>query len=522
MHVGLLRRRKTHQEDCVWEQHGDHTGINAGSIYYLDDDVIFVNSGSNPGLHFLFKDHLGSVLSAFDVKGSKTFEATYDAWGKQEVKSNLIGLRRGYTGHEMINEFGIINMNGRLYDPVLGRFFSPDPYVQFPDFSQSYNRYSYCLNNPLKYTDPSGQLTGMGFLVASSLFQIGSVMLHAHATGGNVIKAGLASLLSSPLTSFGIGRLYGGTGSIGKELLRAGTHGLSSGLASAMDGGSFGSFASGFISGGASAMATYVGMKGLSPEDMTDSQRTSLAFKAALIGGGACLLTGGNFLKGALFGYNIATFNYLEGETPEDYVDEFGYVYKELPDLIVEAKVSREFLDFKGTFNLWTNGASYSNATIDSFGKGLKRYSGNSTFGSNRKLYLKTSAQRPFIRNQYVTTQKLTVIGSKITNITGNVSYGIGGIQFLFGAYQDYQDLENYGSTDGYNSMRALVSFGTACAGMEAVIYLGAKIGGSIGSLFGGVGAIPGSIIGATIGGLAGAYWGTSTGEDAVDWVYGK
>ena len=49
------------------------------------------------------------------------------------------------------------NMNGRLYDPVIGRFFSPDNIVQLPEFSQSFNRYSYCLNNPLKCTDPSGQ-----------------------------------------------------------------------------------------------------------------------------------------------------------------------------------------------------------------------------------------------------------------------------------------------------------------------------------------------------------------------------
>lgn len=47
---------------------------------------------------------------------------------------------------------------GRLYDPVLGRFLSPDPYVQMPDFTQNFNRYSYCLNNPLVYTDPTGEL----------------------------------------------------------------------------------------------------------------------------------------------------------------------------------------------------------------------------------------------------------------------------------------------------------------------------------------------------------------------------
>jgi hypothetical protein len=48
-------------------------------------------------------------------------------------------------------------MNARLYDAALGRFFSPDPYVQMPDFSQNFNRYSYCLNNPLLYVDETGE-----------------------------------------------------------------------------------------------------------------------------------------------------------------------------------------------------------------------------------------------------------------------------------------------------------------------------------------------------------------------------
>ncbi|MDR2040088.1 MAG: RHS repeat-associated core domain-containing protein, partial [Bacteroidales bacterium] len=50
-----------------------------------------------------------------------------------------------------------MNMNGRMYHPVLGRFLSPDPYVQAPEYSQNFNRYSYCLNNPLVFTDPSGE-----------------------------------------------------------------------------------------------------------------------------------------------------------------------------------------------------------------------------------------------------------------------------------------------------------------------------------------------------------------------------
>jgi RHS repeat-associated protein len=64
---------------------------------------------------------------------------------------------RGYTGHEHLPWFGLVNMNGRLYDPAVGSFLSPDNYIQMPDFTQNYNRYGYALNNPLKYTDPSGE-----------------------------------------------------------------------------------------------------------------------------------------------------------------------------------------------------------------------------------------------------------------------------------------------------------------------------------------------------------------------------
>ena len=73
---------------------------------------------------------------------------------------------RGYTGHEHLDKFGLINMNGRLYDSKLARFLSPDPFLQDPSNTQNFNRYSYCLNNPFAYTDPSGYTvkpnTGIG------------------------------------------------------------------------------------------------------------------------------------------------------------------------------------------------------------------------------------------------------------------------------------------------------------------------------------------------------------------------
>src|SRR5690606_9268612 len=63
-------------------------------------------------------------------------------------------LYRGYTGHEHMPEFALINMNGRMYDPLLGRMLSPDIFT-FAG-TQGYNRYSYCHNNPLSHVDPDG------------------------------------------------------------------------------------------------------------------------------------------------------------------------------------------------------------------------------------------------------------------------------------------------------------------------------------------------------------------------------
>lgn len=135
--------------------------------------------------YFLFKYNIGGILSVMEENGAKVFDASYDAWGKQTVTLNSIGQHRDYTGPEMLSEFDIINMNqrslsrsgesnGRLYDPILGRFFSPDNYVQMPDKSQNFNRYSYSLNNLLKYTDPSGEFFE---LIAFAAFNMASSMM---------------------------------------------------------------------------------------------------------------------------------------------------------------------------------------------------------------------------------------------------------------------------------------------------------------------------------------------------------
>lgn len=76
-------------------------------------------------------------------------------WTQNDARTLWI-VNRGYTGHEHMDAFSIINMNGRVYDPLTAMFFSPDPFTQSAGDWKNYNRYSYCLNNPTRYIDPSG------------------------------------------------------------------------------------------------------------------------------------------------------------------------------------------------------------------------------------------------------------------------------------------------------------------------------------------------------------------------------
>ena len=131
-------------------------------FYYLANDVLYVKkTGVADSVYYICRDNIGSIMKITDADGRIAFDALYDPWGHQTVNRNDLGFFRGYTGHEMLPELGLINMNGRTYDPLLGRFLSPDNYVQIPYSSQGFNRYTYCLNNPLKYNDPSGEIPAL-------------------------------------------------------------------------------------------------------------------------------------------------------------------------------------------------------------------------------------------------------------------------------------------------------------------------------------------------------------------------
>ena len=160
--------------------------INAGSQM-----IVLVTTGALPGLsagqtapspnmtmvgvkvEYWHKDFLGNLVATTDHTGAVTATYAYDPFGKRRTTGGAYdangaivvpwsttldnGTGRGYTTHEQLDDDGIVHMNGRLFDPTIGRFLQGDPLLQAPDELQNYNRYSYCLNNPVTCSDPSGR-----------------------------------------------------------------------------------------------------------------------------------------------------------------------------------------------------------------------------------------------------------------------------------------------------------------------------------------------------------------------------
>ena len=109
---------------------------------------------------YLLGDNLGSTNVILDAQGNVAQTLEFDPWGMRTDTGDTTGVNsitnRGYTGHEMDDDVGLVNMNARIYDPYLGRFLSADPVLPNPYDMQQFNRYSYVVNNPLKYVDPTG------------------------------------------------------------------------------------------------------------------------------------------------------------------------------------------------------------------------------------------------------------------------------------------------------------------------------------------------------------------------------
>lgn len=191
---------------------------------YIKIDQLTGSNVDSVNRYYLHRDNQGTILAITTADQSSTIveQRYFDAWGN--LKNAIVGgvvqtpntmgwvntllIDRGYTGHEHLKTVGLIHMNGRIYDPQLKRFLSPDNFVQDPFNTQSYNRYGYVFNNPLLYTDPSGEiafLAGVAIIAGVAILTNSIInMINGIPFWYGIGKAGVMGAVSGAI-SFGIG-----------------------------------------------------------------------------------------------------------------------------------------------------------------------------------------------------------------------------------------------------------------------------------------------------------------------------
>jgi RHS repeat-associated protein len=281
----------------------------------------------------------------------------------------------------------IIHMNGRIYDARLGRFLQADPEIQAPSESQSLNRYTYVMNNPLSYTDPTGynwskrwrhnkKYVGAaialiaapyapeGFAAAIKYFAAwGGVSggVQAAINGTNVMDGILKGAAIAGVSAAAFGRIgdqfkgkfqstYAALTDNWQKAQWAGAHAAAGGVMSVLQGGKFGH---GFISAG---IAKAANANGLIPGDGFKPQRVLLA---GIIGGTISEITGGKFANGAT---SAAIAQVVNGESA------FKSIHKTL-----ENALNARFNDTK---SLWECFASFKCTTAGKDGNSVESVAG--------------------------------------------------------------------------------------------------------------------------------------------------
>ncbi|MBT8423317.1 MAG: hypothetical protein KJP03_09385, partial [Gammaproteobacteria bacterium] len=305
----------------------------------------FYSGGSETSRETIYtlKDHLGSLDVIVGEDGQIEQKLSFGPWGQRRDASNweelntsnqLIDLgpsfdtgltKRGFTGHEMVDSVGIIHMNGRIYDPFIGRFLQSDNFVQDPTNTQSHNRYSYVWNNPLNATDPSGEFVftliamaavatakvAIDWYIVAAIFAVAGTMdaLIAGADLSDAFVSGIISGVSAGAFN-GVGNVLGGKlgEKLGQHLLTVKilAHGAIGGITSVLQGGKFGH---GFASAAFTAAAT-----SFNSSAHIDKSNNGFSWKrvaiGATIGGSASKLSGGKFANGAMTGAFSQALNY--------------------------------------------------------------------------------------------------------------------------------------------------------------------------------------------------------------------
>ena len=305
----------------------------------------------SPVLRYLHRDHLGSVDTITNESGVVVERLSYDAFGKRRTATGENAWRdaaiavvaastpRGFTDHEHLDAFTLVHMNGRVYDPVLGRFLSADPFIQFPESTQGLNRYTYAANNPLSFTYPSGYFIKRFFRwvgrtvkrVVKAIFRtpigqaattiaagiacgpVGPACVAAASgafaaiNGGgpeDIFKAAGIAFLSAHAFTYvghGIGLAENPSFLSVDHVVKTVAHGVVGGTASELSGGKF---KHGFLAAGVAQLgAPMIGqMKGA-------EARYARVVAAVALGGTASQLGGGKFANGAIAGAFGRLFN---------------------------------------------------------------------------------------------------------------------------------------------------------------------------------------------------------------------
>jgi RHS repeat-associated protein len=305
-----------------------NTATGTKDIHYISGaegicGIVVGNATTGFNYYAVYTDHLGSIVTVTDAIGTVVAHQSYDAWGRERnpdtwdyamIPTKPDWLYRGYTGHEMLPEFDLINMNGRMYDPINGRMMRPDNLVKAPDNTQSYNRYSYCMNNPIKYVDPDGNNPVVAAVVIATVISSAMYAYHVSQSDGgfknwdwfnftfSAVQGGISGFMG-----YGIGSAFSaatiGGSVILNETTRAAAHGLSSYIMSGGDNSAFWAGAFG------SAAGSFSG--GQFGRDMGFNTTVGGTALAAAVGGTASVIGGGNFWEGAAIGATVHLVNHV-------------------------------------------------------------------------------------------------------------------------------------------------------------------------------------------------------------------
>lgn len=327
------------------------------SANYIKKEILQNSTLSSKNNYYLHRDNIGSIVAITKTDGSVAEKRLFDAWGNLKALVNTSGqmitdaqqllnynflIDRGYTGHEHLWKAGLINMNARIYDPILRKFLSADNLVPDPFNTQSYDRYSYVLNNPLLYMDIDGNEPITAFVVAVAIaIAVGvATNIVMNAIAGVPVWYGLGKAATTSAImgaiSLGIGSVASSAAAsfIGKAALQAGMHAISGGIMSALETGNVGS---GFLSAMVSSVVAS-GVKGLgllggalstAGEYTNIASRNPSLIKAIMVvagglsGGISSSIAGGKFMDGVrqgiiTAGLNHAMHDFIEGSVKAD------------------------------------------------------------------------------------------------------------------------------------------------------------------------------------------------------------